>query len=137
MHYLAKNGSSSNYHRLQDWPVLILPVEYVNREAVQNILARFIANNITALSENFNQTVRIIFNLENNQDDIPLNAITSNMAEACACFLKALAKHPSPSAIALSTEIYCLAYIAISKQGNITDAKLTSICAAVSEETGN
>lgn len=38
--------------------------------------------------------------------------------------------------MALSTEIYCLTYISIAKQGNITEAKLTSICNAVSEETG-
>lgn len=38
--------------------------------------------------------------------------------------------------LALSPEIYCLTYISIAKQGNITEAKLTSICNAVSEETG-
>lgn len=58
------------------------------------------------------------------------------MAEACARFLEALATEPTASALSLSTEIYCLTYISIAKQGNITDAKLTSICNAVSEETG-
>lgn len=58
------------------------------------------------------------------------------MAEACARFLEALAMEPTAPALALSTEIYCLTYISVAKQGNITDAKLTAICNAVSEETG-
>jgi hypothetical protein len=79
---------------------------------------------------------RTILGLAASTDDITPNLITEDMAEASARFLDALAQQPSPSAIALSTEIYCLAYIAIAKQGNITDAKLVAICNAVSEETG-
>lgn len=58
------------------------------------------------------------------------------MAEACSRFLESLASEPTASALSLSTEIYCLTYVSIAKQGNITEAKLTSICNAVSEETG-
>lgn len=58
------------------------------------------------------------------------------MAEACASFLESLAVEPTASALALSTEIYCLAYVSIAKQGNITENKLTSICNAITEETG-
>lgn len=50
--------------------------------------------------------------------------------------MEALADQPTASSLALSTEIYCLAYISIAKQGNITENKLTAICNATTEETG-
>lgn len=136
MHYLARNGSSSNYHRLQEWPVPVLPHGHPNRENTQQIVARFTTANIAGLSETFNTITRTILGLPIVNEEISADLVTQSMAEACACFLEALSKTPSPSALALSTEIYCLAYFSIAKQGNITDAKLTAIYNAVTEETG-
>lgn len=95
-----------------------------------------LAANIERLVENFNTSARTILGIDVNDEDITSEMITSDMAEACALFLEALATDPSPSAVSLSTEIYSLAYIAIAKQGNITEAKLASISTAISIETG-
>lgn len=69
-------------------------------------------------------------------DPIGIREFDAYIAGACAFFLEALVREPKASALALSTEIYCLAYISIAKQGNITGNKLTSICGAITEETG-
>lgn len=78
----------------------------------------------------------MILGLAEGDEPIELRQITADMAEACVCFLEALAEEPTASALALSTEIYSLAYISIAKQGNITENKLTSICNVITEETG-
>lgn len=103
---------------------------------VNLILGRFTVANLDALCDNFNRTARTILGL--NEDDSPIESqmVTVHMAEACACFLESLATEPTASALALSTDIYGLAYISIAKQGNIIENKLTAICNAVAEETG-
>lgn len=136
LHYLAKNGSSSSYHRLENWPVVGVEPPMPNAAAMTALLSRVTDDNVNGLVTNFNTSARVILGLPAGNGDIPQDLITVAMAEALALFLEVLAKAPSNSALALSTEIYCLAYIGISKQGNITDAKLTAVCNAVSEETG-
>lgn len=107
-----------------------------NAAAMTAILSRVTDDNVNGLVTNFNTSARVILGLPAGNGDVTQDMITVAMAEALALFLEVLAKAPSNSALALNTEIYCLAYIGISKQGNITDAKLTAICNAVSEETG-
>lgn len=136
LHYLAKNGSSSSYHRLENWPIVGIDPPMANAAAMTNLLSRVTDDNVNGLVTNFNTSARVILGLPAGNGDITQDLVTAMMAEALALFLEVLAKAPSNSALALSTEIYCLAYIGISKQGNITNAKLTAICNAVSEETG-
>lgn len=136
MHYISRNGSTSNYHRRENWPVVTIPNNNNGAPTVNEILGRFTAANIEPLSENLIRSTRVILGLPAGTDPIDSQVVTQHMAEACAIFLKSLATEPTASALALSTEIYCLAYISIAKQGNITETKLTSICNAVTEETG-
>lgn len=134
LHYLARNGPTSNYHRLENWVALDAGV--ARAEFINPILERLVGDHIDALNENFNRATRVILGLPEGDDPIELQRITANMAEACASFLESLAVEPTASALALSTEIYCLAYVSIAKQGNTTENKLTSICNAITEETG-
>lgn len=136
MYYLSRNGPTSNYHRKEAWPAVQIKNAIRDAQQLNNILARFTVGNIDAIADSFNRTSRLILGLPEGEDAITSGQVTGTMAEACARFLESLAKEPTPSALSLSTEIYCLTYISIAKQGNITDAKLTSICNAVSEETG-
>lgn len=136
MYYLNKNGPTSNYHRRDNWPAVTVPEEGANEVMINQVLGRFTTANIDSLTENFNRGARVILGLPAGTENITSDLVTAPMAEACAVFLQSLAIEPTASALALSTEIYCLAYISIAKQGNITDAKLTSICNAVTEETG-
>lgn len=136
MNYISKNGPTSNYHRREQWPAITVPADGNNAAAINQVLGRFTTANIDALNENVIRGARAILGLPDAADTIPAEIVTEAMAEACAVFLQSLALEPTASALALSTEIYCLAYISIAKQGNITDAKLTSICNAVAEETG-
>lgn len=136
MHYISRNGATSNYHRRENWPEVHINRAARDAQTINPILDRFIAANIDGLSDNFNRSARTILGIPDSEEPITSGLVTAHMAEACARFLEALASEPTPSALSLSTEIYCLTYISIAKQGNITDAKLTSICNAVSEETG-
>lgn len=79
----------------------------------------------------------MVLGLPEGDGAIEAQAVYVTMAEACASFLESLAAEPTASDLALSTEIYCLAYISVAKQGNITENKLTSIFNAVAEETGH
>lgn len=88
-------------------------------------MGRLTDEQINDLSHNFKRSSRIILGLPEDDAAIEVQLVTLEIAEACASFLEALA---------LSTEIYCLAYISIAKQGNITDNKLTAICNAITEE---
>lgn len=136
MHYINKNGSTSNYHRRENWPAVTVPAGRDGAVVINQILGRFTTANIDSLNDNFIRGVRVILGLPDGADVIPAEGITNHMAEACAIFLESLALEPTAPALALSTEIYCLAYISIAKQGNITDTKLTSICNAMADETG-
>lgn len=136
MNYINKNGSTSNYHRRENWPVVTVPDVRAGSVTINQILGRFTNANVEALNDNLFRAARVILGLPAGADPIPSAIVTNHMAEECAIFLESLATEPTASALALSTEIYCLAYISIAKQGNITDAKLTSICNAVAEETG-
>lgn len=78
----------------------------------------------------------MLIGIAEGQEEIRVDDIIAPMAESCARFIEALAVTPTASALALSTEIYCLAYTSIAKHGNITDNKLNSICNAIVEETG-
>lgn len=88
------------------------------------------------MTDAFDETSRAILGLPEGNTPVIPDLINQNMAETCACFLDALAKSPSQSALSLSTEIYCLTNISKAKQWNKTDNKLTAICNAVAEETG-
>lgn len=133
MYYISRNGATSNYHRRENWPEV--NINRVVREAmgVNAILERFITANIDGLSDNFNRSARTILGLAEGDEPITSGMVNANMAEACSRFIESLASEPTASALSLSTEIYCLTYVSIAKQGNITEAKLTSICNAVSE----
>lgn len=135
-HYLAKNGPTSNYHRRENWPGVTVNAALPGAQVINGILERFNAANIDALNDNFNRAVRVFLGLPEGDGAIEAQAMNVNMAEACASFFESLAAESTASDLALSTEIYCLAYISIAKQGNITENKLTSICNAVAEETG-
>lgn len=136
LHYLSKNGPSSSYHRFENWPRVMIDRPAEQAAAINAILGRLTEDNINGLAAAFNPNARMILGLPAGNDDILPGTVSAIMAEALAMYLEILAKSPTASALALSTEIYCLAYIGIAKQGNITDAKLTAICNAVSEETG-
>lgn len=127
MHYISRNGSTSNYHRREDWPEVQINRAVRDAQALNTILERFIAANIEGLSDNFNRSARTIFGIPAGEELITSGLVTAIMAEACSRFLESLASEPTPSALSLSTEIYCLTYISIAKQGNITEAKLNSI----------
>lgn len=136
LHYLSRNGATSNYHRREAWPVVHINNQVREALNINPILERFTQANIDGLSDNFHASTRTILGLAASNDPVTSDMITAHMAEACCRFLVSLASEPTASALALSTEIYCLTYISIAKQGNITESKLTSICNAVSEETG-
>lgn len=83
---------------------------------MNNILARFNTANIDSLTDSFNWTTRLVLGLPEGDGAVVTGDVDANMAEACARFLESLAKEPTASALALSTEIYCLTYISIAKQ---------------------
>lgn len=128
---MAKSRATSSYHRLEAWPRVTVAQRRQRAAQLNAILGRLIDEQIDALSNNFNRSSRIILGLPEDDAAIEVQLVTSEMAEACASFLEALASQPTASALALSTEMYCLAYISIAKQGNITDNKLTAICNAI------
>lgn len=134
--YLLRSRPSSTYHRCEAWPECRAPEGYQNRDTINNILMRFTHDNIAALEQNMIAASRQILGLGEGEQAITPNNITAHMAIACAFFLSSLHEFPTATAAALSTELYTLAYISIAKQGNITDAKLNSICNAVSAEVG-
>lgn len=136
LNYLIRNGSSSGYHKLPLWPAVTINHDRANARDLNAILARFNEQHIGALADDFKHASRTLLGLPAAQGEIRPEEVTAEMAESCARFIEALAVTPTASALALSTEIYCLAYISIAKQGNITDNKLNSICNAIIEETG-
>lgn len=110
LHYISRNGATSNYHRRENWPEVNINRNVLEAQAINNILARFVQANIDGLSDNFNNSARAIFGLAASEDPITSGMITAPMAEACCRFLHSLASDPTASALALSTEIYCLTY---------------------------
>lgn len=97
MHYISRNGATSNYHRRENWPEVTINRNVREAAAVNEILARFVTANIDGLSDNFNHSARTIMSLAINEDPITSDMITSHMAEACCRFLHSLASEPTAS----------------------------------------
>ncbi|KAG8319681.1 hypothetical protein J6590_086474 [Homalodisca vitripennis] len=102
--------------------------------AVQNIIARFPAQ----VPEDIYAFIRVLLALPpvNGQPAPIIYAHYSLLlAEALAVFLNYLCTFSSARGRSVWCNMYTLIYVSCAKRGNITQAKLTAICNAVSAET--